>query len=72
MLMVIDFILFLKKMTWLPENKTIRAAYMRKPFFCICENKDADQLRGSLEADQRFCFCHTDSSKVHNFKTLII
>ena len=30
---------------------------MRKPFcFCICENKDADQLRGSREADQRLCF----------------
>ena len=22
----------------------------------ICENKDADQLRGNLEADQRLCF----------------
>ena len=29
---------------------------MRKPAFCICENKDADQLRGSREADQRLCF----------------
>ena len=26
---------------------------MRKPAFCICENKDADQLRGNREADQR-------------------
>ena len=25
-------------------------------FFSICENKDADQLRGNREADQRFCF----------------
>ena len=25
---------------------------MRKPDFCICENKDADQLRGNREADQ--------------------
>ena len=24
--------------------------------FCICENKDADQLRGNREADQRLCF----------------
>ena len=24
---------------------------MRKPAFCICENKDADQLRGNREAD---------------------
>ena len=29
---------------------------MRKPDFCICENKDADQLRGNHEADQRLCF----------------
>ena len=29
---------------------------VRKPVFCICENKDADQLRGNREADQRLCF----------------
>ena len=29
---------------------------MRKPAFCICKNKDADQLRGNREADQRLCF----------------
>ena len=29
---------------------------MRKPTFCVCENKDADQLRGSL------CFCYIDST----------
>ena len=29
---------------------------MRKPAFCICENKDADQLRDNREADQRLCF----------------
>ena len=29
---------------------------MRKPTFCICENKDADQLRGNREADQRLFF----------------
>ena len=29
---------------------------MRKPAFCICENKDADQLRGDREADQRLLF----------------
>ena len=27
-----------------------------KPAFYICENKDADQLRGNREADQRLCF----------------
>ena len=35
---------------------------MRKPTFCICENKDADQLRGNREADQRLCFRYTDST----------
>ena len=29
---------------------------VRKPDFCLCENKGADQL-----ADQRLCFCYTDS-----------
>ena len=33
---------------------------MRKPDFCICENKDADQLRGNRKADQRLCFSYTD------------
>ena len=35
---------------------------MRKPMFCICENKDADQLRGNPEADQRLCFRYIDST----------
>ena len=35
---------------------------MRKPAFCICENKDADQLRGNREADQRLYFRYTDST----------
>ena len=35
---------------------------MRKPAFCICENKDADQLRVNREADQRLCFRYIDST----------
>ena len=35
---------------------------MRKPDFGICENKDADQLSGNREADQRLCFHYTDST----------
>ena len=35
---------------------------MRKPAFCIFENKDADQLRGDREADQRLCFRYIDST----------
>ena len=33
-----------------------------KTGFCICENKDADQLRGNCEADQRLCFRYIDST----------
>ena len=35
---------------------------VRKSAFCICENKDADQLRGNREADQRICLRYTDST----------
>ena len=28
----------------------------------ICENKDADQLSGNREADQRLCFRYIDST----------
>ena len=35
---------------------------VRKPTICLCENKDADQLRGNREADQRLCFRYTDST----------
>ena len=35
---------------------------MRKPAFCICKNKDADQLRGNREADQRLYFRYSDSA----------
>ena len=44
----------------------ILAIYMsrvtRKPDFCLCENKGADQLRSNCEADQRLCFRYTDST----------
>ena len=35
---------------------------IRKPDFCICENKEADQLRGNCEADQHLCFRYRDST----------
>ena len=35
---------------------------MRKPDFCICQNKDADQLRSNCAADQRLCFRYTNST----------
>ena len=33
-----------------------------KPTICIGENKDADQLRGNREADQRLCFRYLDNT----------
>ena len=44
------------------QEYTYRSRDVRKPDFCICENKDADQLRGYREADQRLCFRYTDST----------
>ena len=35
---------------------------MGKPIICICENKDADQLRGNHEADLRLCFRYVGSA----------
>ena len=35
---------------------------MRKPAFCICEKKDADQLCGNRTADQHLCFRFIDSA----------
>ena len=34
----------------------------RKPAFCICENKDADQLCCNRKADQRLCFHYIAST----------
>ena len=50
---------------------------MRKPDFAYAQNKDADQLRGYPEPDQRLCFRYIDStipllSLIRNFKLLAI
>ena len=49
---------------WFHQSQAyyILSRVMRKPMFCICENKDADQLRGNREADQRLCFRYLDST----------
>ena len=39
-----------------------KSRVVRKPAFCICENKDVDQLLGNREADQRLCFRYIDST----------
>ena len=42
---------------------------VRKPTFCMCENKDADQLRGNRKADQRLCFRCIDSKSLYFLNT---
>ena len=51
-----------KNLYFLTQKKLEMSRVMKKPTFCICENKDADQLRGNREADQRLCFPYTDST----------
>ena len=50
---------------------------MRKPDFCLCKKKGADELCSNCTADQRLCFLYTDSkisssSSIQNFKLLAI
>ena len=35
---------------------------MRKPTFCICKNRGADQLPSNCAADQHLCFPYIDST----------
>ena len=51
----------IQHVSWLRMQTQELSLCMRKPTICICENKDADQLRGNREADQRLCFRYTDS-----------
>ena len=51
-----------KQVTESINNIYHMSLFIRKPDFCIWENKDADQLRGNREADQRLCFPYTDST----------
>ena len=44
------------------SSKVHMSRHMGIPTICICENKDADQLRGNREADQRLCFRYMDST----------
>ena len=59
--------IFNKNECWIEGEKRKGSKYlnmsrvMSKPTFRICENKDADQLRGNREADQRLCFRYIDS-----------
>ena len=42
-------------------NLTYELRREKTGFLHICENKDADQLCGNREADQRLCFCYIES-----------
>ena len=66
--MISHWIIFSRTLGQLTDLKVVESGgndlsrVVRKPAFCICENKDADQLCGNREADQRLCFRYTDST----------
>ena len=43
-------------------HSSYMSLFVRKTDFCICENKDADQLRSNCAADQCLCFRYNDST----------
>ena len=45
-----------------PSHHHSLSRIVRKPDFCLCENKGADQLRSNCEADQHLCFRYLDST----------
>ena len=49
---------------------------MRKPAFCIGNNKGTDQLSGNRAADQHICLCYIVVSlyapRIRNFKPLFV
>ena len=48
---------------YIPVNQLYyMSRVMRNSTFCICENKDTDQLRGNREAEQRLCFLYINST----------
>ena len=62
--MVIFVAIYFRKILFITKincSQKYMSRVMRKPTFCICENKDADQLRGNREADQHLCFRYIDS-----------
>ena len=44
------------------HNAPHMSRVMRKPDFCLCKNKSADQLCSNCTADQRLCLRYTDST----------
>ena len=71
-----DYFRDYKRWIWL-HTLSHMGCVVRKPSFCICENKYADQLHSNCAADQRLCFRYMDSTipllpKSENFKLLAI
>ena len=56
------FVVFVQDTLTFPSYVYYTSRIVRKPAFCLGENKGADQLRGNREADQRLCFRYTDST----------
>ena len=56
------FVMFFPRSDQNGLNQTVYEPRHEKTNDCICENKDADQLRGNHEADQRLCFRYIDST----------
>ena len=57
----------MKELDWWPCSGSLltKGTFLfepRREGFCKCENKDADQLRGKREADQRLCFRYINST----------
>ena len=56
----LNFRVFPVKLTGVRIFRYYKSRVMRKPAFCICENKGADQLCSNSAADQRPCFRYID------------
>ena len=54
--------IFIKQFSVLVFLYSNLSRVMKKPTFCICEKKDADQFRGNRKADQRLCFRYIDGT----------
>ena len=69
-MLVLNSALRQKECWYMTQNFMSRV--MRKPAFCIYENKGADQLRYNRAADQCLCFRYTSTSNIRNFEPLTI
>ena len=65
----------LSNLAWFPAGSGTKptkleemSRTMRKPDFCICENKGADQLCSNCTADQRLCFRYLVSTILLQFQ----